>query len=133
MAHASTACSLVVSLLLLGPPAARACQRDESMPATLPLTARTRIAVSSLTAPVAEAAAASQPLIGADAAAVAPLLVATPSLTFTRHDLDSSPYGQDRKSTRLNSSHVEISYAVFCLKKKKKKKNVNKKARKIIC
>src|SRR5438874_6365096 len=30
---------------------------------------------------------------------------------------------QDRKSTRLNSSHVEISYAVFCLKKKKKKQN----------
>src|SRR6267378_6435228 len=28
----------------------------------------------------------------------------------------------DRKSTRLNSSHVEISYAVFCLKKKKKVK-----------
>src|SRR5690554_7425349 len=30
--------------------------------------------------------------------------------------------GRDRKSTRLNSSHVRISYAVFCLKKKKKKK-----------
>src|SRR5690242_20785487 len=30
---------------------------------------------------------------------------------------------QDRKSTRLNSSHMSISYAVFCLKKKKKKKN----------
>src|SRR6266403_5138916 len=30
---------------------------------------------------------------------------------------------RDRKSTRLNSSHVEISYAVFCLKKKKKKSN----------
>src|SRR5437660_12268852 len=29
---------------------------------------------------------------------------------------------QDRKSTRLNSSHVAISYAVFCLKKKKKQK-----------
>src|SRR5204863_1877734 len=29
------------------------------------------------------------------------------------------PHPQDRKSTRLNSSHVEISYAVFCLKKKK--------------
>src|SRR5690606_6346652 len=29
----------------------------------------------------------------------------------------------DRKSTRLNSSHVKISYAVFCLKKKKNKKN----------
>src|SRR6266496_5271533 len=30
------------------------------------------------------------------------------------------PPARDRKSTRLNSSHVEISYAVFCLKKKKK-------------
>src|SRR5438477_4766633 len=30
--------------------------------------------------------------------------------------------GQDRKSTRLNSSHMSISYAVFCLKKKKKRK-----------
>src|SRR2546422_8215493 len=30
---------------------------------------------------------------------------------------------RDRKSTRLNSSHGYISYAVFCLKKKKKKKN----------
>src|SRR5438874_8305307 len=31
---------------------------------------------------------------------------------------------EDRKSTRLNSSHVEISYAVFCLKKKKKEPRV---------
>src|SRR2546430_3946774 len=31
---------------------------------------------------------------------------------------------QDRKSTRLNSSHSQISYAVFCLKKKKKNINV---------
>src|SRR3989442_11021541 len=31
----------------------------------------------------------------------------------------SSSSGKDRKSTRLNSSHVRISYAVFCLKKKK--------------
>src|SRR5436309_12290729 len=30
----------------------------------------------------------------------------------------------DRKSTRLNSSHVKISYAVFCLKKKKKKTHI---------
>src|SRR5690606_41549768 len=29
------------------------------------------------------------------------------------------PFNKDRKSTRLNSSHVKISYAVFCLKKKK--------------
>src|SRR5690606_1112965 len=34
---------------------------------------------------------------------------------------DDNNYDADRKSTRLNSSHVKISYAVFCLKKKKKK------------
>src|SRR2546426_3624381 len=33
---------------------------------------------------------------------------------------------QDRKSTRLNSSHLVISYAVFCLKKKKKQKRHNR-------
>src|SRR3712207_6906494 len=33
-------------------------------------------------------------------------------------------YARDRKSTRLNSSHANISYAVFCLKKKKKKVNL---------
>src|SRR3712207_7842426 len=33
--------------------------------------------------------------------------------------------GVDRKSTRLNSSHANISYAVFCLKKKKKQNNIN--------
>ena len=37
---------------------------------------------------------------------------------------------KDRKSTRLNSSHVSISYAVFCLKKKKKKKKKEKKKKK---
>src|SRR5206468_8638433 len=35
-------------------------------------------------------------------------------------------FTEDRKSTRLNSSHDQISYAVFCLKKKKKKKKHNK-------
>src|SRR5262245_64564144 len=34
---------------------------------------------------------------------------------------------RDRKSTRLNSSHLGISYAVFCLKKKKKKKQIKNK------
>src|SRR5690606_40832681 len=33
---------------------------------------------------------------------------------------EGRPEPRDRKSTRLNSSHVKISYAVFCLKKKKK-------------
>src|SRR3712207_6905744 len=35
-------------------------------------------------------------------------------------DRDQAGRGEDRKSTRLNSSHANISYAVFCLKKKKK-------------
>src|SRR5690625_6687175 len=35
---------------------------------------------------------------------------------------ESTETARDRKSTRLNSSHVAISYAVFCLKKKKKRK-----------
>src|SRR5256885_5774102 len=34
----------------------------------------------------------------------------------------AAPFPRDRKSTRLNSSHLVISYAVFCLKKKKKRK-----------
>src|SRR5258705_8312708 len=34
-------------------------------------------------------------------------------------------FSRDRKSTRLNSSHLGISYAVFCLKKKKKKYNMD--------
>src|SRR5690348_17994329 len=41
-----------------------------------------------------------------------------------RHGLEQEAAGQhqDRKSTRLNSSHPSISYAVFCLKKKKNKR-----------
>src|SRR2546430_13075538 len=42
-------------------------------------------------------------------------------LTFSVH-VDGQKEHQDRKSTRLNSSHSQISYAVFCLKKKKTKK-----------
>src|SRR5207245_10675417 len=52
-------------------------------------------------------------------------LVTTPILYFaTAHwklDGGANITGRDRKSTRLNSSHGSISYAVFCLKKKKKK------------
>src|SRR5688572_31996245 len=43
-------------------------------------------------------------------------------------DRSRAPNRPDRKSTRLNSSHSQISYAVFCLKKKKKnKKKITKK------
>src|SRR5436305_10065535 len=46
-----------------------------------------------------------------------------PPWAFSEHAPDVQgdlPEHPDRKSTRLNSSHVRISYAVFCLKKKKK-------------
>src|SRR5438874_5112517 len=39
---------------------------------------------------------------------------------WTQSKFQRRHFRQDRKSTRLNSSHVEISYAVFCLKKKTK-------------
>src|SRR3712207_8052397 len=47
-------------------------------------------------------------------------------LERVRDGLDAlPPEGRDRKSTRLNSSHANISYAVFCLKKKKTTMNNN--------
>src|SRR5699024_12047006 len=42
--------------------------------------------------------------------------------SITANGIYSLSGGGDRKSTRLNSSHVSISYAVFCLKKKRSKK-----------
>src|SRR5207249_12324237 len=45
------------------------------------------------------------------------------TITFTGTGAAGLSSVTDRKSTRLNSSHVSISYAVFCLKKKKKSKN----------
>src|SRR2546426_8359865 len=41
----------------------------------------------------------------------------------SRHQGERPTCGRDRKSTRLNSSHLVISYAVFCLKKKKHRHN----------
>src|SRR5690348_17449488 len=42
-----------------------------------------------------------------------------------RHQPDDQRKDEDRKSTRLNSSHPSISYAVFCLKKKKKRQTAS--------
>src|SRR3712207_7210298 len=42
---------------------------------------------------------------------------ATPSGPANAHEIDAVEWVEDRKSTRLNSSHANISYAVFCLKK----------------
>src|SRR5947207_11211308 len=45
-----------------------------------------------------------------------------PRRRWNPHVTNRARSGRDRKSTRLNSSHTVISYAVFCLKKKKNKK-----------
>src|SRR5947209_10769640 len=47
------------------------------------------------------------------------------SIASTQSRSAGSKDGRDRKSTRLNSSHANISYAVFCLKKKKEKRETN--------
>src|SRR6266511_4728442 len=52
-----------------------------------------------------------------DALPISACWASTSSAKFHENNTVSS--GRDRKSTRLNSSHVKISYAVFCLKKKK--------------
>src|SRR5438874_8898940 len=66
-----------------------------------------------------------------DALPIWPCLTASIRRRFVRCSICklSSKNHQDRKSTRLNSSHVEISYAVFCLKKKKKKNTADHKPR----
>src|SRR3712207_7844018 len=46
------------------------------------------------------------------------LLGLTPNIAFTAQAVGALAMELDRKSTRLNSSHANISYAVFCLKKK---------------
>src|SRR2546430_3357511 len=47
-------------------------------------------------------------------------LAGAPPLLVAVHDRVDGEHQRDRKSTRLNSSHSQISYAVFCLKKKKR-------------
>src|SRR5690606_41265180 len=78
-------------------------------------------------------AAAGSPRQYGQPAASAPAATAAPAPTARRirapshrggrqgTGLTAVPSSRDRKSTRLNSSHVKISYAVFCLKKKNKK------------
>src|SRR3712207_7372494 len=60
-------------------------------------------------------------LAGHDARSFLLVLVLPPSVRETVRGPGGgvAGAGQDRKSTRLNSSHANISYAVFCLKKKK--------------
>src|SRR5690606_39372384 len=71
-----------------------------TLPSSRPLTARLSVVTVALTSPLSSTVSDFFEMI----------------LPLTRPWITSS---SDRKSTRLNSSHVKISYAVFCLKKKK--------------
>src|SRR2546422_10137284 len=71
-------------------------------------------------------------VLGPDAPRIRPALAAHECLIVENLDVAGGPIGSlraalaalDRKSTRLNSSHGYISYAVFCLKKKKSKTTI---------
>src|SRR5262245_63934620 len=52
-----------------------------------------------------------------------PEVAAAVTAAMQHFDIGNHHFPSDRKSTRLNSSHLGISYAVFCLKKKNNKKN----------
>src|SRR5690554_7400069 len=65
-------------------------------------------------------------LTGSDRMKQRPVKVLVDALRQLGAEISYMEKEGDRKSTRLNSSHVRISYAVFCLKKKKKKKKKKK-------
>src|SRR5256885_10683782 len=67
------------------------------------------------------------PPLGATAVIAPPVNVIPPAVTITADNpiMQTRSEQGDRKSTRLNSSHLVISYAVFCLKKKKTHKHTH--------
>src|SRR2546430_5371758 len=58
-----------------------------------------------------------------------PALAVHPPILYTGYVGFAVAFALDRKSTRLNSSHSQISYAVFCLKKKTKRRRRSTRAR----
>src|SRR5437870_11558481 len=78
--------------------------------------------------PISNTGGSEDTMSGVRRAAIEAALAATPEPSVESPKIDPAPLNvvrmtppveADRKSTRLNSSHVAISYAVFCLKKKK--------------
>src|SRR3712207_8201832 len=71
--------------------------------------------VERLAVPLAEGGALALPVVGEHHEVIAPGRLGSQPFEYAEHPVEAL---QDRKSTRLNSSHANISYAVFCLKKK---------------
>src|SRR5690606_39294352 len=77
------------------------------------------VSVGGSTTEIVYALGAGDTLVGVDSTSIYPRKAdALPDVGYVRQ-LAAEGLLSDRKSTRLNSSHVKISYAVFCLKKKK--------------
>src|SRR5690625_6983083 len=99
--------------------------RTDSPPTAGPLSRSRRRPPISLETPVEELVLADRPvwlLLSIAVVAIAVLLVLI--IKVRLHAFFSLIVVADRKSTRLNSSHVAISYAVFCLKKKKEQQHL---------
>src|SRR5215469_10237844 len=111
--YVSGAHSLIVVLALLALLLIDSCSRPANQDPARPAKAAMSAAQSAPSQPVPEA----QPPAAAPIAVLAPAPGDVP-IPADAHRLDEILQCGDRKSTRLNSSHVEISYAVFCLKKK---------------
>src|SRR5439155_22888011 len=86
---------------------------------TLFRSSRGRYRMHDLISEHAQALAATEPAVYRDAAVDRLLEYYLQTARAASHLVRRTHDKQDRKSTRLNSSHVAISYAVFCLKKKK--------------
>src|SRR5690606_42052158 len=85
----------------------------------LPISGITSVGVSASSAPPSFDACASSPSAGSSPASPEAAREPSPRPRRRSRRLRRRLRSPDRKSTRLNSSHVKISYAVFCLKKKK--------------
>src|SRR5690554_7592734 len=91
-----------------------------------PISADSRQAMWRMARASREQALSALQALGYYHARVRPRVTGTDAKPVLRLDVSLQEPVRDRKSTRLNSSHVRISYAVFCLKKKKKKQPKNK-------
>src|SRR5699024_12277815 len=91
--------------------------RDPPPPPPYPLSLHDALPISPGRSGRSRSRAATTPATGPRGRSTPDISSPTPtSCRSTRH-----PCSRDRKSTRLNSSHVSISYAVFCLKKKNRR------------
>src|SRR5690606_41148040 len=103
------------------PATARAAAYPLSLHDALPILVAGNIITNASTATPTSSnwfVSSARPLHGFEGSGLTGQVATTDAIQVLRLDQDVRTLTTDRKSTRLNSSHVKISYAVFCLKKK---------------